>query len=171
MLQSVVYNLHSAFALKQFGALDYFLGIEVKHLNDGSLLSQSKYIHILLYKARMSAAKGISTPVQRGLKLSKYGSDYMDDPALYGSTVGALQYVTINRPEIGYSVNKVCQFMSQPLLEHWKAVKRILLSQGSDASVLTLIAVTSSQHTLMLQYVVPNLGSEITSSQYIYEPK
>lgn len=53
LLQSVVYNLHSAFALKQFGALGYFLGIEVKHLNDGSLLSQSKYIHILLYKAGM----------------------------------------------------------------------------------------------------------------------
>jgi len=74
----------------------------------------------------MSTAKGISTPLQIGLKLSKYGSAYMEDPTLYRSIVGALQYVTIIRPEIGYSVNKFCQFMSHPLLEHGKFVKKIL---------------------------------------------
>lgn len=42
------------------------------------------------------------------------------------SVVGALQYVTVTRPEIGYAVNKVCQFMAQPLSSHWAAVKRIL---------------------------------------------
>jgi len=124
LLQSVTSQLHSTFALKQLGALDYFLGIEVKCFHDGSLLlSQCKYICDLLDKAGMSTVKGISTPLQSGLKLSKYGSAYMEDPTLYCSIVGALQYVTIT---IGYSVNKVCQFISQPLLEHLKVVKRIL---------------------------------------------
>lgn len=50
----------------------------------------------------------------------------MDDPTLYRSVVGALQYDTIIRPEIAFAVNKVCQFMQCPLDEHWKAVKRIL---------------------------------------------
>jgi histone deacetylase 1/2 len=45
---------------------------------------------------------------------------------MYRSVVGALQYATITHPEIAYSVNKVCQFMSHPLEAHWTAVKRIL---------------------------------------------
>ena len=45
---------------------------------------------------------------------------------LYRSIVGALQYVTITRLEIAYSVNKVCQYMQAPLESHWKLVKRIL---------------------------------------------
>ncbi|MCI20580.1 copia protein, partial [Trifolium medium] len=50
----------------------------------------------------------------------------VEDPSLYRSVVGALQYATLTRPEISVAVNKVCQFLSNPLEEHWKAVKRIL---------------------------------------------
>lgn len=50
----------------------------------------------------------------------------MDDPKLYRSIIGALQYATIAQPEITYNVNKVCQFMYSPLDIHWKVVKRIL---------------------------------------------
>jgi histone deacetylase 1/2 len=45
---------------------------------------------------------------------------------MYRSVVGALQYARITRPEMSYSVNKVCQFMSHPLEVHWLAVNRIL---------------------------------------------
>lgn len=40
--------------------------------------------------------------------------------------MGALQYITITRPDIAFSVNKVSQFSHQPLDTHYKAVKRIL---------------------------------------------
>jgi histone deacetylase 1/2 len=65
-------------------------------------------------------------PMMSNCMLSKLGSDTMTDPTLYRSTVGALQYATLTRPDIAFSVNKVCQFMSRPLESHWKAVKRIL---------------------------------------------
>ena len=61
-----------------------------------------------------------------GLRLTSYGSDPVADVTLYRSVVGALQYATVTRPEISFSVNKVCQFMHNPLESHWKAVKRIL---------------------------------------------
>jgi len=72
----------------------------------------------------MSDALGIHLP--RDLKLSKLGFEYMDNPSLYYSIVGALQYVTITRSKIGYNVNKICQFMAQLILEHWKVVKHLL---------------------------------------------
>jgi len=46
----------------------------------------------------MSTAKGITTPLPNGLKLSKLGSEYMDNPSLYCYIVAALQYVIIMRP-------------------------------------------------------------------------
>ncbi|KAK2373624.1 putative mitochondrial protein [Trifolium repens] len=126
-IQKLISNLNAEFALKQLGTLDYFLGIEVFHLADGSLLlSQAKYIRDLLSKAKMDTANGMPTPMASTLKLSKVGSIPVDDPTQFRSIVGALQYATLTRPEIAYSVNKVCQFLSNPLEEHWKAVKRIL---------------------------------------------
>ena len=59
-------------------------------------------------------------------KLSKTGGDLFQDPTLYRSIIGALQYDTLTRPEITFVVNKVYQFMENPLDTHWGAVKRIL---------------------------------------------
>lgn len=125
-IQALIDNLHTVFVLKQLGNLDYFLGVEVSHLSYGSLLSQSKYIRDLLCKAHMNTAKGINTPMAANSKMSRFGSDYVPDPTTFRSIVGALQYATLTRPEISYSVNKVYQLLSQPLKGHWKAVKRIL---------------------------------------------
>lgn len=126
-ITSLIKKLNAAFSLKQLGKLDYFLGIEVTHLPNGSLLlSQTKYVSDLLAKVNMSNANGMPTPMVSSSKLSKVGSDVVSNPTLFRSVVGALQYATLTRPEISFSVNKVCQFLSNPLEDHWKAVKRIL---------------------------------------------
>jgi histone deacetylase 1/2 len=49
-----------------------------------------------------------------------------NDVTTYRSIVGALQYLTLTRPDLSYSVNKVCQFLHAPTTTHWTAVKRIL---------------------------------------------
>lgn len=98
------------------------------------------------------------------LKLSHNAADYFEDPLLYRSIVGALQSATITRPELGYVVNKVCQFMSQPLSSHWTAVKRILrylkgtihlgltLQPATNSSPLCIKAFCDAEHrTLMIE--------------------
>lgn len=108
-ITSLIKKLNVVFSLKQLGKLDYFLGIEVTHLPNGSLfLSQTKYAIDLLAKVNMSNANGMPTPMVSSSKLSKVGSDVVSDPTLFRSIVGALQYVTLTRPEISFSVNKVC---------------------------------------------------------------
>ena len=126
-ITSLIKHLNNKFSLKQLGQLDYFLGLEVSHLSNGSLLlSQTKYISDLLTKLNMLNANGMPTPMVSSSKLSKVGSAAVEDPTHFRSVVGALQYATLTRPEISFSVNKVCQFLSNPLEDHWKAVKRIL---------------------------------------------
>ena len=43
----LIAKLQTAFAMKDFGELHYFLGIEVKKAADGITLTQSKYAHDL----------------------------------------------------------------------------------------------------------------------------
>lgn len=97
----------------------------MKTLFDKSL-TQSKYIKDLLKKTNMAEAQSISFPMASSCKFTKIDSDIFSDPTLYMSVVGALQCLTITRPEISYYVNKVCQFMATPLESHWVAVMRIL---------------------------------------------
>lgn len=108
-------QLHAQFSQKQLGYLHYFLGIEVTQLSNGTLfLSQTKYIKDLLVKTNMSEVKSLPTSMVSNLKLTKQGSDYLSESSYYRSFVGALQYATITRPEISFSMNKACQFLSQP---------------------------------------------------------
>lgn len=48
------------------------------------------------------------------------------DSTSYRSIVGALQYLTLTRPDIFFGVNKVCQFLHAPTTIHWTTAKRIL---------------------------------------------
>lgn len=82
--------------------------MQVSHLKDGSLhLSQTKYITDLMHKAQMGNPKSLTTPMVVGQKLSKVGNDDFEDPSLYRSVVGALQYLALTRPDISFSMNKV----------------------------------------------------------------
>uniref|UniRef100_A0A803Q8I4 Reverse transcriptase Ty1/copia-type domain-containing protein n=1 Tax=Cannabis sativa TaxID=3483 RepID=A0A803Q8I4_CANSA len=126
LVDSLVTELNTRFALKDLGLVYYFLGIQVTRTAAGIHLTQTKYLQDLLTKAGMKNVNTQSTPMNSGLKLSNYGSEPALDTTLYRSIVGALQYATITRPELFYCVNKVCQYMQTPLLSHWTAVKRIL---------------------------------------------
>jgi hypothetical protein len=48
VVDALLVDLKSDFALKDLGPLNFFLGIEVRHLSDDLLLSQSKYAANLL---------------------------------------------------------------------------------------------------------------------------
>ncbi|XP_072076876.1 uncharacterized mitochondrial protein AtMg00810-like [Arachis hypogaea] len=60
------------------------------------------------------------------VKLFSNDSEPFENPTQYMSIVGALQYLTMTRPDITFTVNRVSQFVQGPTLLHWKSVKRIL---------------------------------------------
>jgi len=74
----------------------------------------------------MSSCKASPTPVDTKPKLGTTTSKPFEDPSLYRSLAGALQYLTFTRPDITYAVQQVCLFMHDPREEHMHALKRIL---------------------------------------------
>lgn len=124
---ALISTLSSTFALKDLGHLHYFLGLQVTPTSSSSvILHQTKCMSDLLSKVNMHECKPQSTPMAANLKLYKDGTDKFDNPKLYRSVVGALQYFCVTRPELAFSVNKVSQFMHSPFDSHWQTVKRIL---------------------------------------------
>jgi histone deacetylase 1/2 len=101
--RNIIYQQISFNNIKHLGDLEFFLGIEVRKLPDGSLhLSQAKYIRDLLEKVGISNARGLKSPMSSSCKLTNEGTDYATDPTLCHSVVGTLQYVTLTRPELRY---------------------------------------------------------------------
>ena len=125
---ALLQDLNKDFALKDLGVLNYFLGIEVNKTQDDILLTQEKYAKEVLQRVGMMDCKPVSTPLSTSEKLSAHEGSLLGskDATNYRSVVGALQYLTLTRPDLSYSVNKVCQYLHAPTMTHWIAVKRIL---------------------------------------------
>jgi hypothetical protein len=120
-----LHQLHNAFAVKDLGRINYFLGIELHHTSMGLILTHHKYINDLLLQTNMDTSKGVSTPILPTDKLSLRGGDPLSsgDTTKYKSMVGALQYLSFTRLDISFSMNRVCQFFSVPTTSHWVTVK------------------------------------------------
>lgn len=140
--KSIMTLLASELAMKEMGPLSYFLGIVVtKHAN-GLFLSRSTYINDIIAQVDMASCKPSATPIDTKQKLNT--STIHDDPTLYRSIIGALQYLTFIRPNISYGVQQVCLHIHAPCTEHMLALKRImryvqgtLWFVGWDIDVLT----------------------------------
>nr|XP_020174463.1 uncharacterized mitochondrial protein AtMg00810-like [Aegilops tauschii subsp. strangulata] len=144
-LQRLTAHLRDEFALKELGPLHYFLGIEVVRWPDGFFLHQQRYAHELLERAGMLNRNPATTPIDTKAKVSALESSPASDAAFYRSIVGALQYLTLTRPDLQYVVPQVCLHMHAPRDSHWTLVKRILrYIRGTPSMGLTFTASAST---------------------------
>ncbi|XP_074267439.1 uncharacterized protein LOC141590780 [Silene latifolia] len=127
------------FVMTDLGVLNHFLGIMVTRSGTSLFLSQAKYAESILRRASMSSCNPSTTPVDVGSKLDAAAGPLISDPSLYRSLAGALQYLTITRPDIAYAVQQVCLFMHAPKEPHLHFLKRLLrYVKGTLAHGLTL---------------------------------
>ncbi|KAL5741578.1 hypothetical protein ACOSP7_028310 [Xanthoceras sorbifolium] len=117
--------LHTQFHTKDLGMLKYFLGVEVTRSKNGIFLSQRKYVLDLLTETGKLGARPCSAPMTPNMHLTGDG-EIIEDPEKYRRLVGKLNYLTVTRPDIAYSVSVVSQFMSSPTVHHWAALEQIL---------------------------------------------
>ena len=125
-LQNVVKSLGDKFSLKELSDLHYFLGVEVIPVKQGLFLSQNRYVHNILHQLNMTGAKEVQTPMSVSTKLLLNNGTASCNATKYRSTIGSLQYLSLTRPDIGFAVNRLAQFMHQPTVFHWQQVKRLL---------------------------------------------
>ncbi|GKB34180.1 ribonuclease H-like domain-containing protein [Tanacetum coccineum] len=102
-LQRVISSLHGEFAMTDLESLNYFLGISVTRSSACLFLSRATYAEEILERAHMLNSNPCRTPVDNESILGRDG-DPVNDPSLYRSLVGALQYLTFMRLDLAYVV-------------------------------------------------------------------
>jgi len=126
LLQRIIRLHHSEFAITDLGELHHFLGISVTWTSDGLFLSQRQYAMDLLKRAGMAKCHSTATLVDTQAKLSAMDGAPVADATQYRSQAGALQYLTLTRPDIAYAIQQVCLFMHDPCEPHLALLKRVL---------------------------------------------
>ncbi|XP_019261486.1 PREDICTED: uncharacterized protein LOC109239388 [Nicotiana attenuata] len=119
-------HLFQHFQTKDLDRLKYFLGIEVAQSSSGIVISQQKYALDILEETGMMGCRPVDTPMDPNAKLLPGHGDLLRDPTRNRRLVGKLNYLTMTRPDISFSVSVVSQSMDSTCDSHWDAVVRIL---------------------------------------------
>jgi hypothetical protein len=106
LLTKIINGLQQEFSMTDLGPLQHFLGIAVTRSQSGLFLSQEQYAVELLDKANMSNCNPCVTHVDTATKLSSATEKPLENATEYRSLVGALQYLTLTRPDISYAVQR-----------------------------------------------------------------
>ena len=127
--------LSNKFEMKDLGEASFVLGIEIHRDRSRGILglSQRNYIEKILKRFGMQDCKPGDTPVAKGDKLSldqcpknDFESKEMQEVP-YASVVGSLMYAQVcTRPDIAYIVGVLGRYLSNPGMDHWKAVKWVM---------------------------------------------
>ncbi|KAK2969475.1 hypothetical protein RJ640_022189 [Escallonia rubra] len=165
-LPSFVDALSSRFAMKDLGDLHFFLGIEARRDSSGLFLSQTHYTATLLQRFDMLGANSDSTPMASTPQPSLHHGDLLPDPAEYRSMVGALQYLTMTRPDIAYSVtgcpdsrrstSGYALFLGSNVVT-WSAKKQPTVSRSSAESEYRSVAYVVAE-SYWLRQLLRDLG-------------
>ncbi|WVZ81301.1 LOW QUALITY PROTEIN: hypothetical protein U9M48_028692 [Paspalum notatum var. saurae] len=126
LLDHIITQLCHEFYMSDLGPLQHFLGIHVTPTAGGIFLGQEQYALELLQHAGMEHCNPISTPIDTRAKLSINDGHPVPNPTKYRSIAGALQYLTLTRPDLQYAVQQACLFMHAPRTSHYQLLKRIL---------------------------------------------
>jgi hypothetical protein len=111
------------FEMSMIGELNFFLGIQIKELKEGTFTSQDKYIKDILKKFKMDDCKAIKTPMTTNAHLNLDVDGKPVDQSLYHFLIGSLLYLTAT---IFCLVCLCARFQANPKESHLSALKRIL---------------------------------------------
>jgi transposase InsO family protein len=114
------------FEMSMMGELKYFQGFQVKQLQEGTFISQTKYIKYILTKFGMKDAKPIKTSMGTNGHLDLDMGGKSVDQKVYRSMIGSLLYLCASRPDIMLSLCMCARFQADPKEVHLRAVKRIM---------------------------------------------
>ncbi|XP_023742978.1 uncharacterized mitochondrial protein AtMg00810-like [Lactuca sativa] len=125
LLTHIISLLSTEFSMSDLGDLHYFLGVLANRSVDGLFLSQQKYAAEILDRAFMKNCKPTSSPTDLSVKFDGTGPP-VDDPTLYRSLAGTLQYLMLTRLDITYVVQQICLYIHDLREPHFTTLKHIL---------------------------------------------
>ncbi|GJZ79283.1 copia protein [Tanacetum coccineum] len=119
--------MHDEFEMSMMSELKFFLGLQIKQMEDDIFFNQSKHIKEMLKKFGLEDSKPMKTPMSSDTKLMKDEECESVDSIKYRGMIGSLLYLTASRSDIMFSVCLCARFQEDPKTSYLEAVKRIFL--------------------------------------------
>ncbi|GJX02013.1 retrovirus-related pol polyprotein from transposon TNT 1-94 [Tanacetum coccineum] len=120
--------MHDEFEMSMMGELNFFLGLQIKQMEDEIFFNQSKYIKEMLKKFGLEDSKPTKTPMSTEIKLTKDDEADSVDCTKYRGMIGSLLYLTASRPDIMFSVCLCARFYENPKTTHLEVVHGMLFN-------------------------------------------
>jgi hypothetical protein len=159
--------LHQRFGIKDLGAAEWVLGIQVARTPEGIWLGQRSYLEDVLKRFGMHDCRALSTPMAPGLHLR--ASTSPPDPVLklrYLQAVGSLMYAMLGtRPDLCHTVSYLSRYASNPTEDHWAAIMHVLryIRGTTDLGIFYSNKTTSS--TAFYAYSDSDFSADINTSK------
>lgn len=122
LITEVIEAISKRYEIKDLGEIQHALGVKLDWKQANSVrLIQRAYIESILKKYNMQECKGVPTPLDPGIKISKKDSsktleekEEMSDVP-YRGLIGSLIYLAqYTRPDIAFATSKLSQYNSNP---------------------------------------------------------
>ncbi|GKC01025.1 retrovirus-related pol polyprotein from transposon TNT 1-94 [Tanacetum coccineum] len=107
--------MHDEFEMSMMGELNFFLGLQIKQMEDGIFFNQSKYIKEMLKKFGLEDSKPMKTPMSSDTKLTKDEECESVDSTKYQGMIGQIfvEFV-IHNQFFSYSLEDFAQILDIP---------------------------------------------------------
>lgn len=124
-----------AYPIKDLGECEWILNMKITRdrTKRTITLSQKAYVDRVVAQFNMTESQPVATPSVHGQDYwrAPYGKDPVplegEAAERYRSLIGALLYAAnITRPDIAYTVGRLCRHTANPSELHWVAAKRVL---------------------------------------------
>jgi hypothetical protein len=118
--------LSKSFDMKDLGQGDVILNIKLIKNESGINLSQSHYVEKILSRFGFIDGKSSPTPYDPSVILHKNKNE-PTDKLKYSQIIISLMYLaSAVRPAISFAMSKLSRFMSNPGIDHWHALERVM---------------------------------------------
>ncbi|XP_047327162.1 secreted RxLR effector protein 161-like [Impatiens glandulifera] len=78
------------------------------------------------YNLCLTGCKPVDIPIKKGIKLNELNSPELAEPEMFRRLVGRLIYLSFTRPDIGFSVQQLSQYMQKLLEVHWEVALQVV---------------------------------------------
>ncbi|PKU62337.1 Retrovirus-related Pol polyprotein from transposon TNT 1-94 [Dendrobium catenatum] len=112
-------QLNTKFSMKNLGIASSFLGIQIHTSPARYFLSQTPYAMSIIQQAHMQNCKSLANPNCTKAPTEQPADEFLSDPVIYRRITCSLQYLTLTRPDISYTINllsQLCTLRFRPML-------------------------------------------------------
>lgn len=125
MSYEIFQTMKSKFEMSIEGELSFFIGLQIKQINEGIFVCQSKFAKELMSKSGLKDSNPFNTPISTSDKITIYLTRVATDTKLYMNVIGSLLCLTSSRLDISFSVGACVMYQAFFRESHLKVAKII----------------------------------------------